>query len=170
MQRVLVETRIAAPPERCFLLSLNIDLHLQSTGTTRERVIAGVSKGLIGPGETVTFRAKHFGLWLEHGSVISAYHRPHYFQDRMVRGAFRFFEHDHFFEEQPYGTRMVDDLRFAAPLGLVGFAAERLVLERYFRRFLETRNAVIKQTAESPGEVWRRFLSEESLSAAEIDI
>lgn len=158
MQRVRVETRIAAPPERCFLLSLSIDLHLQSTGPTKERVIAGVSHGLIGPGENVTFRAKHFGLWLEHATVISAYHRPHYFQDRMVRGMFQNFEHDHYFEERPYGTRMLDDLRFTAPLGILGLAAESLLLKAYFKRFLETRNQVIKKTAEAVDGSWRRYL------------
>lgn len=160
MQQILVETRIAAPPERCFLLSLNIDLHRQSTEGTKERVIAGTSHGLIGPGETVTFRAKHFGLWLEHASVISAYHRPHYFQDRMIRGAFQTFEHDHYFEEQPYGTRMVDDLRFRAPLGIFGLVAERVVLKSYFRRFLEARNQVLKITAESPENRWRPLVTE----------
>ena len=164
MQRVLVETKIAAPPERCFLLSLSIDLHLESTGTTNERVIAGVTKGLIGPGETVTFRAQHFGLWLQHASVISAYHRPHYFQDRMVRGMFRSFEHDHYFEEQSYGTRMVDDLRFSAPLGVLGLVAERLILKRYFRIFLETRNRVIKGTAEASDNRWLQYANESDAS------
>ena len=158
MQRVLMETRIAAPPERCFLLSLSIDLHLQSTGPSKERVIAGVDHGLIGPGENVTFRAKHFGVWLQHATVISAYHRPHYFQDCMVRGMFRSFEHDHYFEEQPYGTRMLDDLRFIAPLGLLGMVAEVLVLKTYFRRFLQTRNQVIKETAEAADSRWRPYL------------
>ncbi len=162
MQRVLVETRIAAPPERCFLLSLSIDLHLQSTGPTKERVIAGVDHGLIGPGENVTFRAKHFGLWLEHATTISGYHRPHYFQDRMVRGMFRSFEHDHYFEEQPYGTRMVDDLRFSAPLGALGLLVESLVLKSYFRQFLQRRNQVIKSTAEAVDGRWLRFFSSEA--------
>jgi hypothetical protein len=30
VQLIELETRIAAPPERCFLLSLNIDLHMDS--------------------------------------------------------------------------------------------------------------------------------------------
>ncbi len=42
MQLILLETRIAAPPDRCFLLSLNIDLHKESTAQTSERAIAGV--------------------------------------------------------------------------------------------------------------------------------
>ena len=60
MQLIQLETKIAAPPERCFLLSLNIDLHMESTAPTREVAIAGVTHGIIGPGETVTWRGRHF--------------------------------------------------------------------------------------------------------------
>jgi len=34
MQTIVVETEIAAPVERCFLLSLSIDLHTESTAQT----------------------------------------------------------------------------------------------------------------------------------------
>lgn len=42
MQLIELETNIAAPIERCFFLSLSIDLHMDSTAPTRERAIAGV--------------------------------------------------------------------------------------------------------------------------------
>ena len=54
------------------------------------------------------------------------------------------------------GTVLRDELRFAAPLGILGRIVETLVLERYMTRFLERRNAVIKRVAES-GE-WGEFL------------
>lgn len=106
MQIITLDTKIAAPPERCFLLSLNIDLHQASTATTNEQAIAGVTHGLIGPGETVTFRARHFGLTFTHQSVIAAYDHPRYFQDRMSQGMFHSFEHDHFSDAIPSGTLM----------------------------------------------------------------
>jgi hypothetical protein len=46
MQLITLQIHIAAPPERCFLLSLNIDLHKESTAQTSARAIAGVSHGL----------------------------------------------------------------------------------------------------------------------------
>ena len=105
---------------------------MQSTAPTRERAIAGVTQGLIGPGETVSWRGKHFGLMLEHQSKITEYDRPRHFQDVMVRGMFRSFVHDHYFEPAPEGyTMMRDVLRFAAQLGPLGRVAEVLVLKRY---------------------------------------
>lgn len=159
MQTIVVETKIAAPPERCFLLSLSIDLHMQSTAPTRERAIAGVTHGLICLGETVTWEGRHFGLKLRHQSRITKYEKPAHFQDVMVKGVFRSFEHDHYFVAAPHGTLMRDLLRFDAPCGLLGSIAEVLVLKRYLRRFLTERNQAIRRVAESSPEAWRPFIA-----------
>ena len=156
MQTIIVETEIAAPVERCFLLSLSIDLHMASTARTGERVVAGVTHGLIGLGETVTWEGRHFGLMLRHEARITEYERPHHFQDAMVRGMFRSFVHDYYFEVGAGGTRMRDELRFAAPFGVIGWVAEAAVLRGYLRRFLVERNAVIRRVAES--QEWREYL------------
>ena len=145
MQRIQLETTIAAPPERCFLLSLNIDLHKESTAQTNERAIAGITHGLIGPNETVTWEGRHFGFMLTHETLISNYDRPRHFQDIMLRGMFKSFEHDHFFDLLPDGsTLMRDELRFAAPYGPLGRIAESLFLRRYLAGFLVERNNLIK--------------------------
>ncbi len=151
MQLIEIETKIAAPPERCFLLSLSIDLHMDSTAPTRERAIAGVTHGIIGPNQTVTWRGRHFGLMLEHTSLIDRYDLPHYFRDVMIKGHFRSFEHEHFFEAAAdRATVMRDRLHFAAPFGPVGRLAEVLVLRRYFAHFLAERNRIIRAAAETP--------------------
>ncbi len=161
MQTLLLETIIAAPPERCFLLSLSIDLHKASTAGTAEEAIAGITHGLIGPGETVTWRARHFGVVLQHEALISMYDRPRHFRDVMVKGMFKYFEHDHFFEAMLYGgTRMRDELRFAAPLGPLGWLAKVMVLRRYLRKFLVQRNDVLRNTAEGSPTVWGLFCRE----------
>jgi hypothetical protein len=46
-----LETFIAAPPERCFDLSLSVELHLDSTAATRERAIAGRTSGVLALGD-----------------------------------------------------------------------------------------------------------------------
>jgi len=160
VQLIQLETKIAAPPERCFLLSLNIDLHKESTAQTSERAIAGTTHGLIGPNETVTWQGRHFGLMLTHETLISQYDRPRHFQDIMLRGMFKMFQHDHTFDQLPDGsTRMTDDLRFAAPLGPLGLIAEHLVLHRYLAGFLKQRNDLIKQVAEGPTEIWSKYVT-----------
>ncbi len=159
MQLITLQTRIAAPPDRCFLLSLNIDLHKESTAQTSERAIAGVTHGLIGPNQTVAWQGRHFGFMLTHDSLISQYARPQHFQDIMQRGMFKSFEHDHYFEPLPDGTTLMrDELRFTAPLGPLGWLAETLVLRRYLTGFLIERNHLIKAVAESPESRWKKYV------------
>jgi ligand-binding SRPBCC domain-containing protein len=90
-------------------------------------------------------------------SRITAYERPAFFRDSMVRGAFARLDHDHRFTDDGAGGTIMDDVfDFAAPGGPLGLIAERLVLGRYLRRLLVTRNEAIRTAAES--DAWRRFI------------
>jgi ligand-binding SRPBCC domain-containing protein len=155
---VLIElvTRITAPVERCFDLSRSIDLHMASTDWTGERAIAGLTSGLIGPEQEVTWRGRHFGVLITHTSRITAYERPKYFQDCMLRGRFRSFCHDHFFEVRDGVTVMKDVMQFEAPFGILGALVERLVLKRHMVGLLLRRNQHIQRVAES--DEWKRYL------------
>ncbi|WP_158748762.1 SRPBCC family protein [Acidobacterium sp. S8] len=156
MVSIVEHTHIDAPVERCFYLSLNIDLHQDSTAQTRERAIDGITSGVIGLGECVTWSGRHFGIMLRHTSEITAYAAPTFFEDAMVSGVFRSFRHRHFFRPEGNCTVMKDNLEFAAPVPVLGKIAEALVLKEYLRCFLRERNAFIKQVAES--EEWRKYL------------
>jgi ligand-binding SRPBCC domain-containing protein len=95
-------------------------------------------------------------LWQELTSEITAFERPSYFQDTMLRGAFRSFKHDHYFAASDADTKAVRDvLEFAAPLPLAGWGAEKF-LSRYLAKFLRKRNDLIKHVPES--EEWHQFL------------
>ena len=144
-----IETRIAAAPEDCFALSLSIDAHSSSMSQTSERAVAGVTSGEIGPGETVTWSARHFGVRLRMTSQITDYERPMRFIDEQVAGPFKFWWHEHEFLVDGAGTLMIDRIRFEAPFGVLGRIAERLVLHRYMSRLIMRRNAWLKSELES---------------------
>jgi ligand-binding SRPBCC domain-containing protein len=162
MPTIELATSIAAPVELVFDLSRSIDLHMDSATGTGERAIAGVTSGLIGWGEEVTWRARHFGVWQRLSVRITVFERPTHFADVMVRGAFRRMEHHHYFESEPSGdgTVMRDVFTYESPLGFLGRVADWMFLERYMRAFLMERNRVIKEAAEAEPEVWRRYLGE----------
>ena len=146
-------TLIQAPVERCFDLARSVEVHLAGNEHCGETAVAlaGVTSGLIGLAQRVTWRAKHFGVWQTLTSEITALEPPVYFQDKMVQGIFRFMKHDHFFRASPSGqTEMKDVFYFAAPLPLLGRLAEIIFLRRYMRTLLHERNAAIKRIAESP--------------------
>jgi ligand-binding SRPBCC domain-containing protein len=149
MPTIRLETLITASPERCFDLSLNVDLHRRSVAHTYERPIAGVTTGIMKLGDTVTWEAIHFGIKQHLTSKITAYERPHYFRDDMVRGIFREMSHLHEFIPQPTGTLMIDIFTFRAPLGILGKLAEMLFLTHYMKALLLTRNRYLKYVAEA---------------------
>ncbi len=157
MPIIELQTRIRAPIERCFDLSRNVDLHVQSTSSTGERAIAGVTRGLLGLGDQVTWRARHFGIWQNLTSSITKFDPPRHFRDSMVSGAFTRFDHDHFFFTLGEYTEMRDVFDFTSPLGPLGRIADVLVLERYLTRFLLERNHVIQCIAES--DEWRAYVA-----------
>jgi ligand-binding SRPBCC domain-containing protein len=145
VSRIELETRIDAPPERCFDLSRSVELHLEAAAATGERAVDGVTSGLLGAGDTVTWEARHLGRRRRLTVRITAYDRPRFFRDEQVRGPFRRFVHDHLFEPSDGGTRMRDVMEFASGSPLL----DRLVLAAHLRRFLRRRNELIKRTAEA---------------------
>ncbi len=120
MPKIELLTEINAPIENVFDLARSIDLHMESTKQTGEQAIAGKTSGLIELGETVTWRAKHFGIWQTLTSKITEYNYPNYFVDEMVQGAFKSIRHEHHFTKVGDGTLMKDEFVFESPLGVLG--------------------------------------------------
>lgn len=148
MAIIHLETFIQAPIEICFDVSRDIDVHIESTKHTGETAIAGTTTGLIGLGESVTWRAKHLGIWQTLTTKITAYTYPNYFVDEMTQGAFASMKHEHIFETKASGTLVTDIFRFESPLGILGTCVNALFLTRYMRNLLLHRNEVIKAEAE----------------------
>jgi ligand-binding SRPBCC domain-containing protein len=141
---------IKAPIVRCFDLARDIDVHTRTVWKhTREQAVAGVTTGCIGSGELVTFEATHFGIRQRLTSKITDFNAPYLFVDETQKGAFKSLRHVHTFETHGEGTLMTDTLRFEAPLGWLGWIAERLVLKAYMTHFLDHRNEQLKQLAEA---------------------
>jgi ligand-binding SRPBCC domain-containing protein len=152
-------TIVRAPIERTFDLARSVEVHLAGNVHCGEQAVAtgGVTSGLVGLGEPVTWRAKHFGVWHQLTSKITQMDRPAHFQDVIVRGIFPYMRHDRFFRAiSPAETEMRDVFAFSAPLPILGLLAELLFLRRYMRNLLRERNAAIKEIAESGG--WARYL------------
>lgn len=91
MPKIVISTVINAPIQRCFDLARSIDFHQYTSARTGERAIAGTMSGLINKGETVTWKAKHFGITQTLTSVISEMNPPFMFEDCMLKGAFKKF-------------------------------------------------------------------------------
>jgi ligand-binding SRPBCC domain-containing protein len=154
---------VNAPIDRCFLLSTSVDLVRQ---TLKMRPIAGRTSGLIEPNEQVTWYGWKLGLPQLHESLITAYDRPHFFQDTMKRGKFKRFQHDHSFAKLNALTMINDKVRFSLPLGLAGDVVAKRLMVPYIAWLIQRRLGLLKRVAES--EEWRSYLPNEAAVADQV--
>jgi ligand-binding SRPBCC domain-containing protein len=156
MPKLHLSTLINAPIELVFDLARSIDLHMLSLEHTNEKAIAGRMTGLVEKGETVTWEAKHLGFTQQLTSLITDVKPHNYFADELVKGAFKDFKHEHFFEKQGENTTLMKDIfDYSSPLGVLGNLADFLFLKNYMTKLLEQRNKTLKEVAENGK--WRKL-------------
>jgi len=156
MPQIHLTTFIAAPVDRVFDLSRNIDLHKESMKQFRERAVGGTTFGLIENGETVTWTAKHFFKTRVLRVGITEMKKPLHFTDEQKQGDFKMMKHEHHFKSCDNGTIMIDILDFETPYGMLGKFLNSFYITSYLKKLLEQRNRTIKEFAES--NKWRRLL------------
>ncbi|MEZ0228806.1 MAG: SRPBCC family protein [Planctomycetota bacterium] len=149
MPEIVVETEIDAPVERCFDLARCIDLHCATQKRAVETAVGERTRGLLGAGDTVTWRSRHFLVTWSMTMKVVAFAPPRSYRDVALRGPFARFEHDHVFVPSGAGAIMIDRIAFASPLGPLGRLVDRLVLRRYVARLLGERAEAIKVCAET---------------------
>ncbi len=149
MTTIELQTTIQASVKLCFDLSRSIEVHLLSTASTKEKAIGGRTTGLCEKGDTVTWRAKHLGIYQQLTVQITEMSEPAYFEDCMIKGAFKSIRHQHYFVKDAGSTVMRDIFCYEVPAGLLGVIFDKVVLKRYMTKLLLKRNQVIKEVAES---------------------
>ena len=149
MTQIKVTTTINAPIEIVFNNSRNIDIHQYSASKTKEKAIAGRTAGLIEISETVTWKGKHFGINLKHKSIITEMDFPNYLVDEQLKGHFKNFKHQHFFEEKENQTIMTDILCYETPFGFIGKLFDKIILKNHLSNFIIYRNSILKELSEN---------------------
>lgn len=156
---------VKAPIERCFLLSTSLAIVERELGmhpvaaadTTR-------TEGLVVGGDRIRWQGWQLGLWHYHVSLISAFEPYRFFQDKMIAGRFKYFQHDHEFTEIGGQTLLKDVIRFSLPWGFAGRLVGRYIILPHIRGLMSRRFHLLKRTAES--EEWRKYLPEPAAAGA----
>lgn len=149
MPVIHLTTFIPAPVERVFDLSRHISLHKISMEHTGERAVSGITSGLINKDDTVTWKGKHLFKTRFFTSKITEMQPYEKFTDKMIRGDFTSFEHEHYFKPADNGTIVIDIVRFETPYGWLGELINKFYLTSYLEKMIIHRNEVIKQYAVS---------------------
>ena len=148
MAIIKLTTIINAPAEVCFDLARSIDLHTQSMQHTGEKAVDGTIAGVIGLNETVTWRARHFGVVMEMTSKITELRYATSFTDEQIKGPFKKLKHLHTFQQMGGQTIMTDYFEFESPFGFIGRLTDKLVMRTYLTKLLIKRNKILKESAE----------------------
>jgi len=156
MPTIHLTTFIAAPVQRVFDLSRNISLHKISMQETGEVAISGVTSGLINQDDTVTWKAKHLFKTRFFTSKITEMKPFEKFTDKMIKGDFISFFHEHFFKPAENGTIIIDIINFETPYGFLGKLVNQFFLNSYLEKLIIKRNDIIRQYAVS--DKWKALL------------
>lgn len=157
MPTIHLTSFVSAPHDIVFDLHRNIGLHKVSMEHFKEEVVGGIRSGLINKDETVTWKGKHLFKTRFFTSKIIEMKPFDTFTDKMIKGDFKFFEHQHFFKPVDNGTIVIDIITYETPYGWIGEMINRFYLNPYLENLISHRNEVIKQYAET--DKWRALLS-----------
>lgn len=146
MPDLLLHIDIDAPPELVFDAARDIGVHLRADGG-RTEAIDGVRNGLIGLGQTVTWKSRHFGVTWKMTSKVLELDRPRRFVDEMARGPFRSWWHEHLVTETITGSRLTDHVRYVSPLAVLGNIADAVVIRSHMTELLQAHQRMIKFVA-----------------------
>ena len=151
MTTIKLVTVINASAEKCFNVSRDIQIHELSAKGTNEKAIAGKISGLCELNDEITWQAKHFGIRQKLTVKISKIDPPSFFEDIMLKGAFKSMRHEHHFTKINDNTEMTDIFIYEVPFGILGVLFDKIILKKYMTNFLLIRNSTIKQISEIKG-------------------
>jgi ligand-binding SRPBCC domain-containing protein len=156
MYTVSETTHVNAPIDRCFLLGTSLKLVSRTLGM---HALERDETGLVQPNDRLIWHGWKFGFPQMHETLVTAYDRPHYFQDSMGRGRFKRYQHEHTFTEIDGHTLLHDKIRFSLPLGWAGDMVARSVVVPYIAGMLHRHLQLLKRVAET--DEWRKYLPAE---------
>lgn len=85
------------------------------------------------------------GFSLHGASIITAYDPPHSFVDQQLRGPYEYWYHTHNFVEVEDGTKIVDEVRYIMPYGLLGRLAHALMVGPDLQEIFDYREMAVEK-------------------------
>jgi hypothetical protein len=84
----------------------------------------------IRPGAKIIYRLRVHGIPLQWATEIESWNPPFDFVDVQAKGPYKLWRHTHRFSEVDGGTRIVDTVNYALPLGPLGWVVHKLLVAR----------------------------------------
>jgi ligand-binding SRPBCC domain-containing protein len=97
------------------------------------------------PGSRIEYRLRVRGLPMRWVSEISEWDPPRKFADTQLRGPYAMWRHQHIFVPENGGTRIIDDVEYALPFGMIGRLVHALVVRRDVERIFDFRQRRLEE-------------------------
>lgn len=95
------------------------------------------------PGALIDYRLRLHGIPFGWRTEITAWEPPHRFVDRQLRGPYRYWSHEHRFEEWDGGTLAKDIVTYSV---LGGRLIDRLFVRKDLKRIFAFREKILRET------------------------
>lgn len=96
-------------------------------------------------GSQIEYRLRVRGFPMRWTSEISEWDPPHKFVDTQLRGPYALWHHQHIFIPDNGGTRIVDDVEYALPFGILGWLAHALLVRRDVEKIFDFRQRRLQE-------------------------
>lgn len=93
-------------------------------------------------GAVIDYRISLFGIPMYWRTLITVWEPPNRFVDEQLRGPYRYWRHEHTFDEVEGGTVLGDRVEYAVPFGAL---TDRLFVSGNLRRIFDHRARVMKE-------------------------
>jgi ligand-binding SRPBCC domain-containing protein len=98
------------------------------------------------PGQIITYTLKPLlGIKINWVTIITVCKENQYFIDEQRFGPYALWHHKHFFEPEKDGTKMVDIVHYALPLGYLGRIINTLVVKSKLKAIFDYRRNKIEE-------------------------
>lgn len=95
------------------------------------------------------FRIEYTVRWLfariRWVTLITNYEPPSLFADVQEKGPYKYWRHEHRFEDAGDGTLMTDRVQYELPFGILGAVTHRLIVARQLKRIFDYRARKIRR-------------------------
>jgi ligand-binding SRPBCC domain-containing protein len=133
------EQWIARPVDEVFAFFANAENLEKITPPWLGFRILSMSTPFIEEGTTIRYRLRLHGLPLHWQTEICEWNPPHSFVDEQTKGPYRQWRHTHRFEAHGDRAKMIDEVQYSLPFGLLGSIVHALKVRKDVGRIFDFR-------------------------------
>jgi ligand-binding SRPBCC domain-containing protein len=115
--------------------------------------ILSMSTDVVENGTTIRYRLRLHGIPVHWLTEICECNPPHCFVDVQTSGPYKHWRHKHEFEAHGNGTKMVDEVNYSLPFGVLGRIVHAAKVRRDVNRIFDYRRLRIHALFGCPGEL-----------------